>query len=113
MDSDFAFDIFTGEQHPINKIWGFFRTFCQATDCGTGRKVELIATAFAAMDLTLYSSKSNLPTRQIMCREIHNSARTPKMAIRKMLGIKAKGPSSWLLKMKILTDALESAKKHI
>ena len=31
-DSDFVFDIFTGEQHAINNIWGFFRTFFQATD---------------------------------------------------------------------------------
>ena len=63
LDSNFVFDIFTGEQHATNNIWGFFRTVCQATDwlfigfvawilLGR-RKVELIARAFAAMELKL------------------------------------------------------------
>ena len=66
MDSDFAFDIFTGEEHPINNITTYEDflelSVKQLTDylsdrglntSGTGRKVELIARAFAAMDLKL------------------------------------------------------------
>ena len=61
MDSNFVFDIFTEEQlkNAISNIWWVLRTFCKATDWlfisswleYFGRKVELSARAFAAMEL--------------------------------------------------------------